>query len=96
MLDGARALLAVGADPAAKLVMRHEGQDYDALRSTVGAAAKLRVKDSTTGAPIFASWRPWTAEQTGRVSPPMRRKEEAGVCSGSRQSLLYGAWGLLG
>jgi hypothetical protein len=39
----ARVLLAEGLDPATKLVMRHEGSTHDALRSTVGAAAKITV-----------------------------------------------------
>jgi hypothetical protein len=36
LCDGARVLDAEGVDPATKLVMRHEGSPYDALRSTVG------------------------------------------------------------
>ena len=51
----ARALLAEGTDPATKLVMRREGSSHDALRSTVGAAAKRTVADST-GKPVFAPW----------------------------------------
>jgi hypothetical protein len=39
----ARALLAEGIDPAARLIMRRESSPYDALRSTVGGAAKLTV-----------------------------------------------------
>jgi hypothetical protein len=51
--DAARVLLAEGVDPVTKLVMRHEGSSHDALRSTVGVAAKLTVTDGTTGKPVF-------------------------------------------
>src|SRR5712671_5312324 len=42
-LDAARVLAGEGADPATRIVMRHEGKDYDALTSTIGAAAGLDV-----------------------------------------------------
>src|SRR5262249_6973706 len=44
-LDAARALASEGVDPATRIVMRHQGQNYDALTSTVVAAAKLTVKE---------------------------------------------------
>jgi hypothetical protein len=43
-LDAARVLAGEGVDPATRIVMRHEGKDYDALTSTVGIAAGLDVK----------------------------------------------------
>jgi hypothetical protein len=52
----ARVLIAEGIDPAARLVMRHEGSPNDALRSTVGVAAKLTVADRGTGKLVFAPW----------------------------------------
>ena len=58
-LDAARVLAAKGVDPAAIIVMRHQGANYDALRSTVGAAAKLRIKETNTGRPKFAWFVPW-------------------------------------
>jgi hypothetical protein len=56
--DAARALLADDVDPATVLVMRHAGSDHDALRSTVGTAAGLTVKDRGDGRPRLAKWRP--------------------------------------
>jgi hypothetical protein len=43
-LDACRLLAGDGVDPSTR-VMRHEGRDYDALRSTIGAAAKLTVEE---------------------------------------------------
>ena len=56
-LDGARGLLKKGFKPDEPLVMRHRGKDYDALRSTIGAAAKLAVTDTKSG-PVFRAWHP--------------------------------------
>jgi len=56
--DAARALLAEGVRPEAKLVMRHAGSAADALRSTVGVAAGLTVVDDNGGKPIFRKWSP--------------------------------------
>jgi hypothetical protein len=81
MLDGARALLAEGADPATRLVMRHEGQDYDALRSTIGAAARMTVRDDRTGKPVFVKWQPnrFRADQSSASAPLMHQNEKAGA-----------------
>jgi len=73
-LDACRQLMAEGADPKAKVVMRHEGADHDALRSTIGYAAKLTVKDNSVGAPVFAKWVPFAAP----ISPPMHSNEVPG------------------
>jgi hypothetical protein len=64
-LDAARVLAGEGVDPATRIVMRHEGQSYDALTSTVGIAAGLDVKGDH-----FVKHRPRvegveTADQTG-------------------------------
>jgi hypothetical protein len=55
-LDAARVLLSGGADPGDKLIMRHEGKDFDALSALVGVAAKLYVNETSRGAglPSFA------------------------------------------
>jgi hypothetical protein len=45
LLDGARELLKHGIDPKAQIVMRHYNSTVDALRSTIGVAAKLTVKE---------------------------------------------------
>jgi len=77
----ARVLLAEGADPAASFVMRHEGSPHDALRSTMGAAAKLTVADSSTGKPVFVPWvdlrETWSS--AARSGPPMREMDSPAV-----------------
>jgi hypothetical protein len=74
MFDGARSLLANGADPAAKLVMRHAGSDADALRSTVGAAARLTVEEGERR-PKVTIWKP--RFPTAANSPMRQNQEEA-------------------
>ena len=70
-LDAARVLAGEGVDPATKIAMRHEGKDYDALTSTVAAAAKLTVKESTRdGKPRFGDWHPYGGPGAP-VAPPM-------------------------
>jgi hypothetical protein len=89
--DAARALLAEGARPDIRLVMRHEGSPHDALRSTVGVAAGLTVADATAdGKPRFAKWQPNRFRGEGDVcsDPPMRETDPAAVLvpSGSENS----------
>lgn len=57
LADAARALLAEGTPADTVLVMRHAGKDHDAVRTTVGAAAALTVRDSAIGKPRFTRWR---------------------------------------
>jgi hypothetical protein len=47
-LDAARVLADEGVDPATRIVMRHEGKDYDAQTSTVATAARIDVKEGPT------------------------------------------------
>jgi hypothetical protein len=57
--DSARALLAEGVTPSTPISMAAAGADHDALRSTVGAAAKLTTTDATKdGKPRFVKWQP--------------------------------------
>jgi len=56
LLAGARALLAQGADPASVITTRHKGALGWALRSTVGAAARLTVRERATGGIRFAPY----------------------------------------
>src|SRR5262245_51465683 len=59
LLDAARILLAEGADPETPIAMRHAGADHAALRSTVGAAARLTVVERDHGnRPVLELWRP--------------------------------------
>ena len=71
LLDGARELLRRGASPDATLILRHAGADYDALRSTIGTAAKLTVDEDGggSGCPKLRRWKP---PQTMDQRPPMR------------------------
>jgi hypothetical protein len=78
MLDACRILAGEGVDPSTRVAMRHEGQDHDALRLTIGATAKLTVA-TIRGKTVFAKWQPWKAEQTHLEAPSMRQNEEAGV-----------------
>lgn len=57
-LDGARALLAKGADPDALLVMCHAKTGTDSLCGKIGAAAKLTIEDSQMKSPRFRRWQP--------------------------------------
>jgi hypothetical protein len=77
--DAARALLAEGVRPEAKLVMQHAGSLADALRSTVGAAAKLTVVDDRSGKPIFARWSPYDGRSLSLDASPMRETDLAAV-----------------
>jgi hypothetical protein len=83
--DAARVLLAEGVRPEAKLVMRHANSPYDALRSTVGAAAGLTVADDTGGKPIFTKWSPYDARSRSLDAPPMH--EMASRCPTRQNSL---------
>lgn len=56
-LNSCRLLLARGlAGPKDRVVMRYAGSNDDALRSTVGAAAKLAVNEA---GPRFCAWNPY-------------------------------------
>ena len=56
-LDAARLLVAQGVDPNEEFVMRHPGPEHDALRSTIGYAAKLTVHNVRGGKPVFREWK---------------------------------------
>jgi len=71
--DGARVLLAEGCDPATRFNMRHDGSTGDALRSTVGVAAKLMVEEGDR-VPQVGRWKP---PPHADVTPPMRQTEPA-------------------
>jgi hypothetical protein len=70
LLDAARVLAGEGVDPATRIVMRHEGKDYDALTSTVGVAAKLAIREETSdGKPRFVKWHPYGGPNVPVASP---------------------------
>jgi hypothetical protein len=87
----ARVLLAEGVDPATKFVMRHEGSPYDALRSTVGGAAKLTVADGSTGKPVFVPWVDLREkyEAAARGGPPVHFFWRPGRYSGAPRAAAH-------
>jgi hypothetical protein len=66
-LDACRQLLESGADPNSWVVMRHAGSDTDALRSKIGIAAMLSVRDDHLGCPKFRRWK--ASEGDAAASP---------------------------
>jgi hypothetical protein len=69
LLDSARVLTAEGVDPATTIRMRHGGATHDAMRATVGVAAKLTVEENERVGPRFARWKPFPRSAAGA---PMR------------------------
>jgi hypothetical protein len=72
LLDAARVLINEGIDPATPIATRHAGADFDAMTSTVGAAAKWTVKENKIQSPHFARWEAFPAS---RVRPSLRQNE---------------------
>ena len=72
LLDAARVLIKEGVDPATPIVTRHAGADFDAMTSTVGAAARWTVRETETEGPRFVRWEAFPAS---RVRPSMRQNE---------------------
>lgn len=66
LLDGARVLQVEGVSPGALVSMRHAGSEHRSLTSTVGAAAKLTVKETPKEGPYLAPYRPYPLT----VEPP--------------------------
>ena len=75
LLDGARTLIARGADPLDLLEMIHEAKpDTVAMRGHIGAAAKWTVREGKIVSPTFTRWMPFPDT---RQRPPMRSKAAA-------------------
>lgn len=60
-LDAARALLARGEDPQTVIVMQRASSDVECLRSTIGAAAKLTVREDSSRRPMFVAYEPFSS-----------------------------------
>jgi hypothetical protein len=60
-LSAARVLQREGVPDETPITMRHEGEIEVALRSTVGAAAKLTIVENEREGPRFARYRPFSA-----------------------------------
>ena len=72
LLDGARVLINEGVDPATPIATRHAGADFDAMTSTVGAAAKWTVEEGERVGPRFACWKAFPRSD---VDAPVRFDE---------------------
>lgn len=74
-----RKLIAVGYDPATPMEVRWpDGRESLTFRS-IGAGAKLTVRDGPNGSPVFARWKPPPHQrQCGGFGSPMRQTHAAG------------------
>jgi hypothetical protein len=69
LVDGARALLARGFDPATPLTMRHEGKAYDSFQPLpMGEWAKWTYAESEERALRRVNWMPFPAPRSGQKS----------------------------
>jgi hypothetical protein len=69
LLDACRLLLSVGIEANAWAIMRHHGNDVDAVRGKVGILAKLTVVERDRGGIQLERWNPISSSAG---SPPMR------------------------
>jgi hypothetical protein len=76
LLDAARILVAEGADPSTRIVMRHAGKPDNALTALLGIAARLTVVEERDGVPRF---RPWKAFSRPAVTPPSAPSDLAAI-----------------
>jgi hypothetical protein len=72
LLDAARILIKEGIDPATPIATRHAGAGFDAMISTVGAAAKWTVRENEIQSPTLVPWKPFPGV---RVQAPIRFDE---------------------
>jgi hypothetical protein len=86
-LDGARALLAEGADPDTSYVMRHAASDVDALTSTVGYAAKWTIAEGDR-VPHRVHHVPYDAKIHAPERPPVRSSEAGLLMAGSQRDAV--------
>ena len=84
LLDGARALMALGVDATAAVIMRHVGSEADCITTKIDTAARLTVKDRKRGGLAFEQWSPFSSpvelcidlfelDDLGDVSAPKTR-----------------------
>src|SRR5262245_53182371 len=85
LLDSARRLLERGYDHALTLVLRHAGSSTEALRSTIGTAARLRVAEPDRGSPHFRLWRPYSSSPEAL---PMHQSAPGGTSMAGEASTL--------
>jgi hypothetical protein len=75
LFDGARALLALGYDPAGAVTARHAGSDTIAMRSTIGEAAHWTIEEADRGG---LRKRLWIPRSSWGGSPEMADDTAAG------------------
>jgi hypothetical protein len=85
----ARILVGEGIDPEALLIMRYAGHRYEALRATIGRAARLTVVDSG-GKPAFRDWQSYDGRHSLTGSPPINPIEEVAPGVASIEKTLQG------
>jgi hypothetical protein len=68
-LDGARALLALGFDPATAVVLKHIGSDTECLRGRIGTAAGLTVGESDIAGIRLRRWKPYPSRAVAPTAP---------------------------
>jgi hypothetical protein len=66
LIDGCRALLAQGYNPAARVVMRHAGSTDDALRGILANVAGVEIAGNGVG------FRPFRGRAEMATAPPVR------------------------
>jgi hypothetical protein len=76
LLDAARVFLAAGVPPDTRIAMRHAGADHDALSSTIGAAAKLTVRETPTDGPRLTRHEPYESGISRKGPSPVRFGED--------------------
>jgi hypothetical protein len=77
LLDGARKLIRLGSSSDAVLVRKHVGSETECLRSKLGVADGLTVKDRDHGRPTFERWQ--SMPPSSPVEPPMRQTPTARI-----------------
>jgi len=91
LLDCARILLGEGADPTARIEMRHAGAEYVALSSTIGAAARLTVKEPPSEEIRLVRYQPYDRGEWRDGSPYSDLNGEPVPDIGSESKSLHGA-----
>jgi hypothetical protein len=70
-LDGTRALLALGFDPATAVVLKHIGSDTECQRGRIGTAAGLTVEESDIAGIRLRRWKPYPSRAVAPPTAPM-------------------------
>lgn len=80
--DGARSLLKLGVDPEAVLVASHVGSKIEAMRSTVGEAARWSVTERDRRGISRVQYAPYMPNSSSHRDPSAADVGSAGVLLG--------------